>query len=282
MKNLVIVLFILIVGSAKAQQYKDTIYINTDRTTIIQVAGNTAFVNSIEIPKSTLDPKNTRGKLIYYKADDLDDNGSRIYRLKAIRPFSELVYGTIISDDGLNFVIKYSDTITRSYYKITLKTAPPAVEEKKSIDKEEEPLTTKTISYTSKQIVSFENAKTNIVDCFKANKYVFYSVKKAYIDKDLIFIKLKISNKSLKDFSPDDLQISIKDNVAPVNFRTSDFVFNVIKPQSSVEGTIIIANNNISIDDDLIISIKELTNGRDADLNLPVKQIQTLPILKSK
>lgn len=279
MKKLILILLIAISGSVSAQeQYKDTIYVSTDKTTIIHVSGNTGFVNSIEIPKSTLDPKNTKGKLIYFKVDDIDTENSRIYRLKAVRPFNEAIYSTIISDDGLVFIIKYNDTVNKSYYKIDLKKDKPKEENQPNNDVYD----VSPIKYTTKQIANFTIAKDNVQHCIQINNAVFFSVKKAYKDKNLIFIQLKITNKSLKDFTPDDFQIILRDSNDPVVFEFKQFFLDIIKAQSSTEGTIILKDDRVFNEDALQIIIKELNNNKDIVLSLPTKYIVNLPIDKSK
>jgi hypothetical protein len=282
MRQLILILLLAISVSITAQeQYRDTIYVSTDKTTIIHITGNIGFVNSIEIPKSTLDPKNIKGKLIYYKVDDIDYEGSRIYRLKAIRPFNENIFGTVISDGGLSFTVKYSDTSKKSYYKIDFK-KPILKQENIKKEEEEEVFTPKKIKYSTKQIVSFEAAKENVFDCIKVNNSVFFSVKKAFRDEDLIFIKIKIANKSLKDFTPDDLAIQIKDNIELINFEFKQFFLETIKALTSIEGVIIIRDERVLDDNILNISLKELTNNRDLVLELPIKKVERLQLLKSK
>jgi len=279
MRNLLIVLFTLIIGQLTAQvQYKDTIFVSTEKTTIIHVTGNAGFVNSIEIPKSTLDPKNTKGKFIYFKVDEIDNDNSRIYRLKAIRPFSDALYATIISDDGLIFIVKYNDTVNKSYYKIDLKKEEPKKEIITTTDQYEPSY----IKYSTKQVAGFTVAKDNIQDCIQINNSIFFSIKKAYKDNDLIFIKIKITNKSLKDFTPDDLQVILSESNEPVVFEFKQFFLDVIKSQSSVEGIIIMNDRRILNEEAIQINIKEINSNSNVVLKLPTNKIDNIPTIKAK
>lgn len=117
MKKHIIILFILTLPLLSFSQYFDTIRVGTGVTTLIEFKGD-AIIRQLDISGSaTSNLEQARNKDLYFKVMDSTAN---IIKIKAVKAFTGKIILTVFSDTTVQYLVKYDEDPSRTYYSYNL------------------------------------------------------------------------------------------------------------------------------------------------------------------
>lgn len=117
MKKHIIILLILTLPLLSFSQYFDTIRVGTGVTTLIEFKGD-AIIRQLDISGSaTSNLEQARNKDLYFKVMDSTAN---IIKIKAVKAFTGKIILTVFSDTTVQYLVKYDEDPSRTYYSYNL------------------------------------------------------------------------------------------------------------------------------------------------------------------
>lgn len=276
MKKTVLLFVSLAITLLSYSQYYDTIRVGSSVTTLIEFKGD-AEIRQLDISGSaTPNISQAKTKDLYYAVMDSTAN---ILKFKAIRQFTGKIILTVFSDTTVQYLVKYEQDPSRTYYNYdlsrfasgnkqtkVLKTkaakSPETAEESSS--EEEEDLRSEleknagTILNPKNKLFTSLRSKNQNITVGDIRGGVRIYLQKLYKSKDLTYFQFKIANYSMGDFQLAEFAINRVDGSSDVKLTMihEESAFNLLKRYEKVDFIAIAEKVDVSSTGKLVFTFK--------------------------